>query len=98
MLTALLALLVPLQVPDSSAALVRRVEIVRTAYGIPHILADDVKAMGFAMGYAQSEDYGDVVAIGLEKARGTYARHVGIDSIDGDFIAREVDGQPTILR
>ncbi|NIR81503.1 MAG: hypothetical protein GWO00_25095, partial [Gemmatimonadetes bacterium] len=68
-----------LQVPDSAEALASRVEIVRTEYGVPHILAEDLEAMGFALGWVQSEDYGDHVAVGMVKNRGTYARHVGRD-------------------
>ncbi|MDH3271021.1 MAG: penicillin acylase family protein [Gemmatimonadota bacterium] len=68
--------------------LASRVEIVRTEYGVPHIFAEDLEAMGFALAYVQSEDYGDQVAIGLVKRRGTYARYVGADSIGGDFSAR----------
>ena len=78
-----------LQAADSAAAIASRVEIVRTEYGVPHILAEDLEAMGFGLGYVQSEDYGATVAIQLIKTRGTYARYVGIDSIDGDFRARE---------
>lgn len=84
---ALLAVLA-FQSPDSSAALASRVEIVRTEYGVPHILADDLAAMGFGLGYVQSEDYGAQVAIGLVKERGTWARHVGLDSIGDDFGSR----------
>jgi acyl-homoserine-lactone acylase len=75
---------------DRGAKLAARVEIVRTDYGVPHILAEDLEAMGFGLGYVQSEDYGDVVALGLVKRRGTYARYVGRDSIDDDFDAREM--------
>ena len=57
MLTALLTVtLTAVQSPDSAEALAARVEIVRTEYGIPHILAADLKAMGFGLGYVQSED------------------------------------------
>lgn len=69
-------------------AIAARVEIVRTEYGVPHVLADDLEAMGFAMGYLQSEDYGDFTAIAMVKRRGTYARFVGHDSIGGDFVGR----------
>lgn len=69
-------------------AISARVEIVRTEYGVPHIYADDLEAMGFAMGYLQSEDYGDFTAVAMVKRRGTYARYVGHDSIGGDFVGR----------
>jgi acyl-homoserine-lactone acylase len=88
-LTLIAVLAVQLPAQDPEAALSERVEIVRTEYGVPHILADDFEAMGFALGWVQSEDYGDQVAVGMVKARGTYARYVGPDSIGGDFTARE---------
>ena len=47
------------------AALPRQVEVIRTAYGVPHIYADTLRALGYALGYLQSEDYGDRVARGL---------------------------------
>ena len=89
---ALLALSVsPSLAPDSAseAAIATRVEIVRTEYGVPHIYAEDLEAMGFGLAWVQSEDWGDVTAVNLVKARGEYARYVGQDSIGGDFAARE---------
>ena len=73
----------------SDASIAQRVEVVRTEYGVPHVLAQDLEAMGFALGWLQSEDHGTVTALNLVKARGEYARFVGRDSIDGDFVARE---------
>ena len=73
----------------SDAHIAQRVEIVRTEYGVPHILAQDLEAMGFALGWLQSEDHGDVTARNLIRARGDYARYVGYDSINGDFVAKE---------
>lgn len=61
---------------DTIHALAERVEIVRTAYGVPHILADDLKAMGFGLGYVQSEDYSVSIAVGMIASRGTLARHL----------------------
>lgn len=85
----LFAALVAFQLPDSGQAISSRVEIVRTEYGVPHIFADDLAAMGFALAWVQSEDYGAEVAVGLVRGRGTYARYVGRDSIGGDFNARQ---------
>ena len=83
----------PLSAPaaDSAAeaAVAQRVEIVRTEYGVPHIFAEDLEAMGFALGWVQSEDWGSLVALNLVKARGEYARWVGHDSINGDFAAKD---------
>ncbi len=67
----------------------RRVEIVRTDYGIPHILAEDLEAMGFGLGYVQSEDYSASIAVAMVASRGTLARHLGADELNADFAARE---------
>ena len=53
--------------------LARRVEIVRTDYGVPHIRAETLRALGFGMAYCQSEDYGLRAAEGLVGARGQAA-------------------------
>ena len=79
----------PASSADTAKALSARVEVVRTEYGIPHIYAEDWKAFGFAMGWVQSEDYGDQVAIGIVRRRGEYGRYTGRDSIRGDFAGRE---------
>ncbi len=67
----------------------RRVEIVRTGYGVPHILAEDLEAMGFGLGYVQSEDYSASIAVAMVASRGTLARHLGAGELNADFIARE---------
>lgn len=72
----------------SEAAVSERVEIVRTQYGVPHIMAEDLESMGFALGWLQSEDHGTAPARLLVKARGHLARFAGRDSIDDDFEAR----------
>ena len=77
------------EIADTSAALASRVEIRRTEYGIPHILAEDLEAMGFALGYVQSEDYGASIAVGMAASRGTLARHLGPDELAADFAARD---------
>ena len=79
----------PASSADTAKALSARVEVVRTEYGIPHIYAEDWKAFGFAMGWVQSEDYGDQVAVGIVRRRGEYGRYTGRDSIRWDFAGRE---------
>ncbi len=93
-LTAL-ALLV-LLLPTSSCAQggpsdpANRVEIVRTEFGVPHILAEDLEAMGFGLGFAQSEDFGPSIATAMIQSRGTYSRYIGTPALGGDFGAREI--------
>jgi acyl-homoserine-lactone acylase len=65
-----------------------RVEIRRTAFGVPHLYAEDFAALGYAMAWVQLEDYGERVAMGFIEARGHMARYFGRDSINGDFTAR----------
>ena len=65
-----------------------RVEIIRTAHGVPHIRAEDLKAFGYGLAWIQLEDYGPGVAHGILRTRGTLARVFGRDSIENDFFAR----------
>jgi acyl-homoserine-lactone acylase len=81
-LIALLAAHAPRDLPD-------RVEIRRTQYGVPHLLAEDLEALGFGLAWVQSEDYGGRVAHGLVRARGHLARYFGRDSLESDFAFRQ---------
>jgi acyl-homoserine-lactone acylase len=80
--------MVPAARAQDAAELASQVEIRRTAYGIPHIRAENLRAAGFAMGYAQSEDYGERVVLGLVRARGEMARHTDRAALDADFANR----------
>src|SRR5690606_10613966 len=68
--------------------LARQVEIRRTAHGVPHILAENIRAAGFALGYVQVEDYGERVMRELVTARGTRGLAFGPDSMAPDFLNR----------
>ncbi len=81
--------LIALQASDPRDRQPRRVEIHRTEYGVPHILADDLEAMGFGLGYVQSEDYGASIAAAMAASRGILSRHLGAEELDADFVARE---------
>jgi acyl-homoserine-lactone acylase len=64
------------------------VEVLRTEYGVPHILAKDLRALGFGLGYCQTEDYGNRVVHGLIRSNGRLGMFFGADSIESDFDAR----------
>src|ERR1044071_8785936 len=81
----LFALLFQLPDPNDLSA---RVEIIRTAYGVPHIRADDLRAFGYGLAWIQLEDYGPEVGLGLLRERGQLGRVFGRDSIENDFMAR----------
>jgi acyl-homoserine-lactone acylase len=91
---ALLAALIapraaPAQVASSRApSFADQVEVRRTAFGVPHILAQNLGAAAYAMAYVQLEDYGAQVALGLLRARGEMGRVFGRDSMESDFLAR----------
>src|SRR5690606_14625134 len=46
-------------------ALVQQVEIRRTHYGVPHILAQNLRAAAFALAYVQLEDHGERIIEGM---------------------------------
>jgi acyl-homoserine-lactone acylase len=62
-----------------------RVEIRRTSYGVPHILADDLGAMAYGLAWAHMEDYGELVVERFTMARGELALVKGRDLIESDF-------------
>ena len=66
----------------------RQVEILRTAHGVPHIRAENLRAAGYALAWLQSEDYGPRTAINALEARGELAQLTGSrDNIESDFLA-----------
>jgi len=77
----------------SDADLPRQVEVIRTAYGVPHVYADNLRALGYALAFLQVEDYGERVPLGLLRARGQLAAHQGRGALDSDFASR-----PSFLR
>ena len=70
-----------------------RVEVRRTAFGVPHLLAADLEALGFGLAWVQLEDYGTRLAVNLVRARGEMAREFGRDSIESDFLRQQTHQQ-----
>jgi acyl-homoserine-lactone acylase len=71
------------QSPNDS--LWNRVEIRRTAYGVPHIRASDLRAAYYALAWLQLEDHGPRVANGILRARAEMGKWFGRDSMESDF-------------
>src|SRR6185369_17539729 len=66
----------------------RQVEIIRTAHGVPHIRAENLRAAGYALAWLQSEDYGPRTALNVLEARGQLAKLNGSrENIESDFLA-----------
>ena len=79
------AVLFPARTPAAPPELWRQVEIVRTAHGVPHIRAENLRAGGYALAWVMSEDYGSRTGLRLLLARGELSRVVGRGQLDADF-------------
>ncbi len=66
----------------------RQVEVVRTAHGVPHIRAENLRAAGYALAWMQSEDYGPVTAMEVLEASGRWASVAGYERVESDFTMR----------
>ena len=75
----------PAGAPVPSAELWREVEVIRTAHGVPHIRAENLRAAGYALAWVMSEDYGPRTGMRLLLARGELARFEGRARLDADF-------------
>ena len=62
--------LVLLMAPLHAQNLSEKVMIRRTAYGVPHIVADNLKAVAFGLAYAELEDRGEKVVLPLVRSEG----------------------------
>ena len=60
-------------------------EVIRTAHGVPHIRAENLRAAGYALAWIMSEDYGARTGLRLAGARGELSRLDGRSRVDADF-------------
>lgn len=74
--------------PDDPRALADRVEVIRTDFGVPHLRADDLEALGYGLAWVQMEDYTEMVLERLLSSRGVLARAMGEDRVEDDFAGR----------
>jgi acyl-homoserine-lactone acylase len=87
----------------SDKELWRRVEVIRTAHGVPHIRAENLRAAGYALAWLQMEDYGQTAALDVLEASGRWASVEGYQRIESDFIVRRqrekiAKGYPTLSK
>jgi acyl-homoserine-lactone acylase len=64
-------------------------EVRRTTYGVPQIMAENLRAAAFALAYVQLEDHGVGIIRGMQAARGRLALVEGAGRIDADAAARQ---------
>src|SRR6188474_1032334 len=63
-----------------------QVEIIRTAYGVPHIRAANMRAAGYALAWIQCEDYGTSTPMSILQSSGRWSSvEGGSDQIESDF-------------
>ncbi|MEM7372336.1 MAG: penicillin acylase family protein [Bacteroidota bacterium] len=91
----LLFTVLPAMSGDSGSDLAKEVQIRRTSYGVPHILAPSLKGVTFGLAYCELQDYGERVIRPLIDARGDLAKIDGYQAIDRDF-ARQMAYQRTV--
>jgi acyl-homoserine-lactone acylase len=70
---------------SSSPELWRQVEVIRTAHGVPHIRAENLRAAGYALAWTQLEDYGPGTAMNVFRSHGETAKLLGHDAVESDF-------------
>lgn len=95
---------------DSSNDYTYEASVVRTEYGIPHVVAKDWGSLGYGYGYAYAQDNYCVVMKEVVRANGQSARYLGEDAnVDEDFVftyyntdaviqADWIDGQPQYMQ
>ena len=81
----LAGLCVAIATASQTPELWRQVEIIRTAHGVPHIRAENLRAGGFGLAWVMAEDYGPRTGMRLVGARGELARFEGRARLDTDF-------------
>jgi acyl-homoserine-lactone acylase len=84
-LAAALGVAATVRTPAATPELWHQVEVVRTAHGVPHIRAVNLRAAGFALAWVMSEDYGARTGMRLLAARGELSRFEGRARLDADF-------------
>lgn len=69
----------------------KQVVIRRTAYGVPHILAENDRALGFGLAYAQAEDHMATIMKLILTSRGERSKYFGAtqSNIDSDLWYRQ---------
>ena len=64
----------------------RQVEVIRTAHGVPHIRAENLRSAGYALAWMQCEDYGTTTPMEILEASGRWASVEGYQRVESDFI------------
>lgn len=85
-ITAALSFLLFASTAEAQHQLWRQVEVIRTAHGVPHIRAENLRAGGYALAWLQCEDYGVTTPMEILEASGRFASVEGYTRIESDFL------------
>ncbi|WP_083444750.1 penicillin acylase family protein [Herbaspirillum rhizosphaerae] len=80
----LAALFLMLAAASTASSAGERVEIRRTAFGIPHIKAGTERGLGYGVGYAYAQDNGCLLANEIMTVRGVRSRYLGPEGAAAD--------------
>jgi len=72
---------------DDTAALWNDAALYRDEWGVPHIFADNPRAMAFAFGYAQAQDHLEPMLMAYRLANGRAAEVLGAVAADSDRLS-----------
>src|SRR5262245_4184518 len=67
----------------------QQVEIIRTAHGVPHIRAKNLRSAGYALAWVQCEDYGTRTPLAILSASGRRASVEGREHLESDFFTMQ---------
>ncbi len=76
---------------DAPADLWSESTLYRDEWGVPHVFADNARAMAFAFGYAQAEDHLEPMLIAYRLANGRAAEVLGEELVEADRLAIRLD-------
>ena len=75
---------------NDPAVLWGQATLYRDEWGVPHIYADNVRAMAFAFGYAQAEDHLETMLVAYRAAQGRLAEVFGESYANSDEFALQM--------
>ncbi|MEK7793161.1 MAG: penicillin acylase family protein, partial [Candidatus Hydrogenedentota bacterium] len=78
------------QMDDDPLSLWGRATLYRDEWGVPHIQADDLRAMAFAFGYAQAEDHAEKMLMAYRIVSGSAAELMGETYASSDEFALQM--------
>ena len=74
---------------------VKNIEIVRDAYGVPHIFGKTDAETAYGLAWAHSEDNFKTIQLAYMAGNGLLSKHKGIKAAPIDFLSQVIESQKT---